>query len=147
MVTFMSAFLFPLVCWTGGRWGSSELTADCLLDVVEDEVHEGVVALERALDCVAFDLVSKWAWTMAVDGIPPGFAHAWPSTRTFSSAGELDVDVLVHVLCQVENVFLLGPLALVASCASASTTGSCPPSPTAEAAAAAAASTSVRGSV
>jgi len=34
--------------------------------------------------------------------------------RTFSPAAELDGDLLVHVLAQVENIFLLGPLALAA---------------------------------
>lgn len=52
---------------------------------------------------------------------------------TFSAAVELDRDLLVHVLAQVEDVFLLGPVVLltVARRSSTATSGSAPSSPVA----------------
>ena len=52
---------------------------------------------------------------------------------TFSAAVELDGDLLVHVLAQVEDVFLLGPVVLltVARCCSTATSASAPSSPVA----------------
>ena len=49
---------------------------------------------------------------------------------TFSAAVELDRDLLVHVLAQVEDIFLLGPVMLltVARRSSTATSGSAPSS-------------------
>lgn len=68
-------------------------TSGDFLDIVQDEVHELIVALESAGD--------------------------------FSAAAELDHNVLVHVLCEVEDVFFLGSCLLCAAlgilCAASST--------------------------
>lgn len=40
------------------KWGEEELTSEGFLDFVEDEVHERIIALERAADCVLFSLCS-----------------------------------------------------------------------------------------
>ncbi len=39
---------------------------------------------------------------------PPGLKKEPHSEHTFSSTVELDVDLLVEILCQVENIFLFG---------------------------------------
>jgi len=83
--------------------GSGRLVAfvvsNNLVYIVEDQVHESIITLQRALD--------------------------------LATTIELDSDLLVHILAQVEDVLLLGPLTLLLSAsraasstnASASTSG------------------------
>lgn len=51
-------------------------------------------------------------------GLVPGFSSA----RTFSASVELDRDLLVHVLCEVQDVLLLGLLATLAAAVSSALT-------------------------
>lgn len=82
----------------GSRRFVAIFVANSFLYVVEDQVHQRVVALERAHD--------------------------------FSAAVELDGDLLVHVLAEVEDIFLLGSLPAV-SAAGAAARGSSPAAATA----------------
>jgi hypothetical protein len=83
-------------------------TSQCLLSVVEHEVHQRIEALEDTLDCSAN--VSRSAGSEGRAG-----------RHTFAPTVELDADLLVHVLAQIEDVLLLGPLLVAASSTAAST--------------------------
>lgn len=111
--------------------GEKQLTSEGFLDFIEDEVHEGVIALERTADCFSIlfqRLLACFGVLMLCLGV----------RFTFSTAVELDDDGLVHVLGQVQDVLLLGPLRLsTASSSTASTTASTSSSSASVAAAAA----------
>lgn len=86
-------------------------TSGGFLDLVEDQVHELVVALERANDYVV--------------SVPWLRFSANCFKLTFPAAAELDAQLLVHVLAQVEDVFLLGAFGL-AACAGGMSAASSP---------------------
>ena len=74
-------------------------TSQRFFDLIQDKVHELVVAFERANDCKR---------------LAPALLPNCPALHTFSSATELDGDLLVHVLAQVKNVLFLRALSLSA---------------------------------
>lgn len=97
-------------------------TSHDLLDLVQNQVHQGIITLEGT---------SNYHQGQRNNGLSLG--DGGRRIGTLTPAVELDGDLLVHVLGQVENVFLLGSLAVAAgtvvssAVASAAATSSSPP--------------------
>jgi hypothetical protein len=78
---------------------SGQPTSHELLDVVQRQVHELAVALERSSDGMKLDSSSQ---------------QPVPWKVTPSATAELDADLLVHVFRQIQDVFLLWLVGLAA---------------------------------
>ena len=101
--------------WKGrviGMVGSH--TACDFLDVVQDQVHQLIVTLECTSNCNSHRQHSLPLMSIpdieASLRIPPLRAnHLFLAfSLTLSASTEFDLDLLVHVLVQVQNIFLLG---------------------------------------
>lgn len=101
--------------WKGrviGMVGSH--TACDFLDVVQDQVHQLIVTLECASNCNSHRQHSLPL--MSVADMEASFPipllranHLFLAfSLTLSASTEFDLNLLVHVLVQVQNIFLLG---------------------------------------
>jgi hypothetical protein len=89
---------------------SQEHTTSDLFHVVENQVHQLVVAFQRAGDCNEWKLAS---------GILP--TNTSKTELTLPATAELDSHSLVHVLVEIKDILLLA-LAAVFATSSATTT-------------------------
>lgn len=84
-------------------------TACDFLDVVQDQVHQLIVTLECASNCNSHR--QHLLPLMAIPDIEASLRanHLFLAfSLTLSASTEFDLNLLVHVLVQVENILLLG---------------------------------------
>lgn len=101
--------------WKGRVIGMVESRTACdFLDVVQDQVHQLIVTLECASNCNSHR--QHLLPLMSVADMEASFPipllranHLFLAfSLTLSASTEFDLNLLVHVLVQVQNIFLLG---------------------------------------
>lgn len=101
--------------WKGRVIGMVESRTACdFLDVVQDQVHQLIVTLKCASDCnshrqhsLPFTSIPNIEASLRIQLLRAN--HLFLAfSLTLSASTEFDLDLLVHVLVQVQNIFLLG---------------------------------------
>lgn len=76
-----------------------KLTSQHLLHIIQNQIHQGIVAFQHARNCIPRSSTRK----------SPENSN-WHMEHTFSSSIKLHCYALVHILPQIQNVLLLRPL-------------------------------------
>jgi hypothetical protein len=108
-------------------------TCHGFLYFVENKVHELIIALQRADDCIGVSDQGQVLYSTCIK-FPEADGPSSKNERTFPPPVKLDSNPLVHVFAQIQDILLLRPLGL--GCRSSAMTTAMSSSTTSPAAAA-----------